>query len=221
MTKHSHNKIELRIEAQGLMPVFYHDDLELCKQILSCCYNAGIRIFEFTNRGEFAYQNFAELIRYTETELPEMILGAGTIMNAESALRFIKAGASFIVSPAFKKSVAEVCIENKIFWIPGCGSVTEISDAEDMGATIVKVFPGSVLGPEFIKAVKGPMPSAKMMVTGGVEPTEQSFRSWFNAGAICVGIGSQLFDTNKIGQGKFQELESEIKNALQMIQMIR
>jgi 2-dehydro-3-deoxyphosphogluconate aldolase / (4S)-4-hydroxy-2-oxoglutarate aldolase len=217
MSKISRIQVSLKMEEQGLVPVFYHRDLDVCKQILLACYKGGSRIFEYTNRGEFAHRNFYELVKYTEAELPEMILGAGSIMDAGTAALYIQEGADFIVSPVLKKSIAKTCNSRKILWIPGCGTVTEISNAEESGAEIVKAFPGSVLGPEFIKGVKGPMPWTKIMVTGGVEPTEESIRTWFSAGAVCVGMGSQLISSQIIKEKKFPELESQVKRTLELI----
>ena len=217
MSKISRIQVSLKMEEQGLVPVFYHRDLDVCKQILHACYKGGNRIFEYTNRGEFAHRNFHELVKYVDAELPEMILGAGSIMDAGTAALYIQEGADFIVSPVLKKSIAKTCNSRKILWIPGCGTVTEISNAEESGAEIVKAFPGSVLGPEFIKGVKGPMPWTKIMVTGGVEPTEESIRTWFSAGAICVGMGSQLISAQFVKEKKFTELERLVKQTLELI----
>jgi 2-dehydro-3-deoxyphosphogluconate aldolase/(4S)-4-hydroxy-2-oxoglutarate aldolase len=205
------------MEEQGLVPVFYHRDLDVCKQILHACYKGGSRVFEYTNRGEFAHRNFYELVKFTEVELPGMMLGAGSIMDSGTAALYIQEGADFIVSPVLKKSIARTCNSRKILWIPGCGTVTEISNAEEAGAEIVKAFPGSVLGPEFIKGIKGPMPWTKVMVTGGVEPTEESIATWFSAGAVCVGMGSQLISNQIIKEKKYQELENQVKQTLEFI----
>jgi 2-dehydro-3-deoxyphosphogluconate aldolase / (4S)-4-hydroxy-2-oxoglutarate aldolase len=146
-----------------------------------------------------------------------MILGAGSIMNSGTAALYIQEGANFIVSPVLKKSIAKTCNGRKILWIPGCGTVTEISKSEELGAEIIKAFPGSVLGPEFIQGVKGPMPWTKIMVSGGVDPTEESIGKWFGAGAVCVGMGSQLITARIIKEMKFQELESQVKKSLEFI----
>jgi 2-dehydro-3-deoxyphosphogluconate aldolase/(4S)-4-hydroxy-2-oxoglutarate aldolase len=209
------------MEEQGLVPVFYHRDLDVCKQILHACYKGGSRVFEYTNRGEFAHRNFYELVKFTEVELPGMMLGAGSIMDSGTAALYIQEGADFIVSPVLKKSIARTCNSRKILWIPGCGTVTEISNAEEAGAEIVKAFPGSVLGPEFIKGIKGPMPWTKVMVTGGVEPTEESIATWFSAGAVCVGMGSQLISNQIIKEKKYQELENQVKRVLEFIKKHR
>jgi 2-dehydro-3-deoxyphosphogluconate aldolase/(4S)-4-hydroxy-2-oxoglutarate aldolase len=205
------------IEDQGLVPVFYHDDLSVCMKMLAVCYRAGLRIFEFTNRGENALKNFSGLLKYAGSDMPQMIIGAGTIRNEEEASRFINTGANFIVSPFMKKSIADACIQKDIYWIPGCGTVTEIATAEEWGAEIIKIFPGSVLGPDFIKAVKAPMPLVKLIVTGGVNPSEKNLNAWFSAGALGVGMGSQLFDDKLISIGKEDELEKNIKKVLHII----
>jgi 2-dehydro-3-deoxyphosphogluconate aldolase / (4S)-4-hydroxy-2-oxoglutarate aldolase len=221
MSKNSRIQVSLKMEEQGLVPVFYHRDLDVCKQILHACYKGGSRVFEYTNRGEFAHRNFYELVKFTEVELPGMMLGAGSIMDSGTAALYIQEGADFIVSPVLKKSIARTCNSRKILWIPGCGTVTEISNAEEAGAEIVKAFPGSVLGPEFIKGIKGPMPWTKVMVTGGVEPTEESIATWFSAGAVCVGMGSQLISNQIIKEKKYQELENQVKRVLEFIKKHR
>jgi 2-dehydro-3-deoxyphosphogluconate aldolase / (4S)-4-hydroxy-2-oxoglutarate aldolase len=217
MSKFSRIQVSLKMEEQGLVPVFYHRDLDICKQIIHACYKGGGRLFEYTNRGEFAHRNFHELVKYVEAELPEMILGAGSIMDSGTAALYIQEGANFIVSPVLKKSIAKTCNGRKILWIPGCGTVTEISESEELGAEIIKAFPGSVLGPEFIQGVKGPMPWTKIMVSGGVDPTEESINKWFSAGAVCVGMGSQLITSQIIKEKKFQELENQVKKTLELI----
>jgi 2-dehydro-3-deoxyphosphogluconate aldolase/(4S)-4-hydroxy-2-oxoglutarate aldolase len=191
----------------GIVPVFYHKDIQICKQVLSACYNGGIRVFEFTNRGDFAHEVFRDLSKFSAQELPEMILGAGSVLDAGTASLYIQMGASFIVSPVLNEDMAKVCNRRKILWSPGCGSVTEISKAEELGAEIVKVFPGSqVGGPGFIEAVRGPMPWSNIMPTGGVEPTEESLSAWFKAGAACVGMGSQLIKKTWIEKGDFSQI---------------
>jgi 2-dehydro-3-deoxyphosphogluconate aldolase / (4S)-4-hydroxy-2-oxoglutarate aldolase len=217
MSKFSRIQVSLKMEEQGLVPVFYHRDLEICKQIISACYKGGSRIFEYTNRGEFAHRNFHELVKYADAELPELILGAGSIMDAGTAALYIQEGANFIVSPVLKKSIAKTCNGRKILWLPGCGTVTEIARAEELGAEIIKAFPGSVLGPEFIQGVKGPMPWTKIMVSGGVDPTEESIRTWFSAGAVCVGMGSQLISKQIIQEKNFKELGNQVKKSLEFI----
>lgn len=179
--------------AHPLVPVFYHADTETCKRVLQACYNGGVRVFEFTNRGENALEVFTELVKYAGENCPGLLLGIGTIATGESAQQFIDAGAGFVVQPFTTPEVGEVCRKNGVSWIPGAMTVTEIQQATVLGAGVVKIFPGNVLGSAYIKALRGPLPRVKIMVTGGVEPTEASLQEWFSAGANAVGLGSQLF----------------------------
>ncbi|OIN57556.1 bifunctional 4-hydroxy-2-oxoglutarate aldolase/2-dehydro-3-deoxy-phosphogluconate aldolase [Arsenicibacter rosenii] len=176
-----------------IVPVFYHPDAVYTKGILKACYDGGLQVFEYTNRGAGALEVFRELAAYVSESCPGMLLGAGTILTADDANAFIDAGASFIVQPVITPAVAEACQQRNIPWLPGAATLNEIHQATLLGAEVVKVFPGNVVGPGFIKAVKGPMPHLRLMVTGGVEPTADSLNAWFKAGVTCVGIGSQLF----------------------------
>jgi 2-dehydro-3-deoxyphosphogluconate aldolase/(4S)-4-hydroxy-2-oxoglutarate aldolase len=177
----------------GMVPVFFHPELAVSIQVLEACYRGGVRAFEFTNRGDFAHEIFAGLVKHARKNLPGMAIGAGTIIDAATATLFMQNGADFIVSPYFREEIAIACNRRKVLWASGCASLTEISKAEEFGAEIVKLFPGSQLGPSFVKAAKGPMPWTSLMPTGGVEPTVDSLKAWFEAGVVCVGIGSQLF----------------------------
>jgi len=179
--------------ANPLVPVFYHSDAETCKRVLQATYDGGVRVFEFTNRGENALEVFGELVKYAAENCPGLLLGIGTIATGESAQQFIDAGAGFVVQPFTTAEVGEVCRRNGMPWIPGAMTVTEIQQATVLGAEIVKIFPGNVLGSAYVKALRGPMPRVKIMVTGGVEPTEASLQEWFSAGVNAVGLGSQLF----------------------------
>ena len=179
--------------AYPLVPVFYHADAETCKTVLQATYDGGVRVFEFTNRGENALEVFSKLVSYARQNCPGLLLGIGTIATPESAQQFIDAGAGFVVQPFTTPAVGEVCRRNGIPWIPGTMTVTEIHQATVLGAEVVKIFPGNVLGSAYVKALRGPLPKVKIMVTGGVEPTEASIREWFSAGVNAVGLGSQLF----------------------------
>ncbi len=176
-----------------IVPLFYHGDTNLCKQIVKACYDGGVRVFEFTNRGTEALAVFRDLSSYVHQQLPEMALGIGTIFNAREAEQFMEVGADLIIQPITNEEVATVCKKNNLVWIPAVGTLTEIYNAQQLGAEMVKLFPGNVYGPGFIKALRGPMPNVKIMVTGGVEPTTESVKEWFGAGANAVGIGSKLF----------------------------
>ena len=199
------------MEKFPLVPVFYHPEEETCINVLQACYNAGVRVFEYTNRGDFAHEIFARLINYAYHNCPEMILGAGTISDAGTASLYIQLGANFTISPFLNTDIIKACNRRKILHIPGCATLSEISQAEEYGSEIVKVFPGDVLTPKFIKSVKGPMPWTSMMVTGGVEATEESLKAWFNAGVVCVGLGSQVFSKDLIANKDYKSIEEKIK----------
>lgn len=207
---------------QGVIPVFYHSDAELCKEILRASYAAGIRVFEFTNRGDFAHEVFGTLNRWAATELPELMLGVGSVVDAPTAALYIQQGAAFVVSPLLNEEMAPVCNRRKILWAPGCGSLSEIGRAEELGAEIVKIFPGSsVGGPEFVKAVKGPCPWSSIMPTGGVEPTEESLAAWFKAGVTCVGMGSNLFPKKLIEAKDWGAITETINKIRAIIASVR
>ncbi|RSK29576.1 beta/alpha barrel domain-containing protein [Hymenobacter metallilatus] len=176
-----------------VVPVFFHADAAFAKRILDACYAGGLRVFEFTNRGANAFEVFSELAAHVQANCPELVLGIGTIYTAEDAQRFIRAGADFVVQPCLTAEVAEACRRSGTPWLPGTMTVSEVYQATRLGAAIVKIFPGNVLGPGFVKSLRGPMPTVPLMVTGGVEPTETSLREWFGAGVNVVGMGSQLF----------------------------
>ncbi|MVM28893.1 bifunctional 4-hydroxy-2-oxoglutarate aldolase/2-dehydro-3-deoxy-phosphogluconate aldolase [Spirosoma sp. HMF4905] len=176
-----------------IVPVFYHPDVEHAQAIVQACYDGGLRVFEFTNRGDKALAVFTQLASYVRENCSEMALGIGTILTADDAKKFIAAGADFVVQPVTTPTVGDVCRVQGVPWMPAGSTLNEIYQATLLGADLVKVFPGNVVGPGFIKAIKGPMPSLKLMVTGGVEPTSESLTAWFKAGVTAVGIGSQLF----------------------------
>lgn len=182
-----------KIYATGIVPVFYNSDVEVAKQVVKACYEGGIRAFEFTNRGDFAHEVFAEVVKFAAKECPEMAVGVGSVVDAPTAALYIQMGACFVVGPLFNPDVAKVCNRRLIPYTPGCGSITEVSMAQEAGCDLCKVFPGDVLGPKFVKGLMAPMPWSKIMVTGGVEPTVENLSSWFKAGAFAVGMGSCLF----------------------------
>lgn len=182
-----------QLKSSPIVPVFFHADAEYARNILAACHAGGLRFFEFTNRGGAAFEVFEGLVHFAEKHCPGLNLGIGTIYTAEDAERFIGAGASFVVQPVTSAAVAEVCKKHGLPWIPGAMTLNEIWSAWQLGATVVKVFPGNVVGPDYIKALRGPMPDVPLMVTGGVEPTPESINAWLGAGIQAVGIGSQLF----------------------------
>ncbi len=192
MANFSRIQVVQSMQDSGIVPVFYHSDVTIAKEALSACYRGGARLFEFTNRGDFAHEVFRELSLFARKELPEMILGVGSITDAATASLYMQMGANFIVTPAFRRDIALVCNRRKVLWSPGCGSLTEICEAEELGCEVVKLFPGGVYGPGFVKDIKGPQPWTSIMPTGGVSPTRESLEAWFKAGVSCVGMGSQL-----------------------------
>jgi len=222
MARFTRIEVALAMKETGMVPVFYHKDLALCKQIVKACYDGGAKVFEFTNRGDNAHEVFNELNKWAATETPEMILGIGSVIDAGTTSIYIQNGANFIVSPILNAEMAKVCNRRKIAWSPGCGSLTEISYAEELGAEVVKIFPGSqVGGPSFVKAIKGPFPWSSIMPTGGVEPTKDNLKGWFDAGVHCVGMGSKLFVKNADGSFDYTGLTAKVKATLELIQELR
>ena len=218
MAQFTRIEVAQKMEETGLVPVFYNSDIEVCKNVVKACYNGGVRLFEFTNRGDFATLVFAELNKWAITECPGMIMGAGSVIDAGTAAMYLALGANFIVSPIVDEETARICNRRKVAWSPGCGSVTEINRAHELGAEVVKIFPGSqVGGPGFVKAVKGPMPWASIMPTGGVSPTEENLRLWFEAGVTCVGMGSQLFPKDILKNKDYGYITNKCTEALSII----
>lgn len=206
----------------GIIPVFYHANIDVCKSVVEACYNGGVRVFEFTNRGDYAHEIFGELNKYVAEKFPEMILGIGSVVDAGTTSLYLQLGANFVVSPILNAEMASVCNRRKVAWSPGCGSLTEISRAEELGAEVVKIFPGSqVGGPGFIKAVRGPFPWTSIMPTGGVSPTEDNLREWFEAGAYCVGMGSKLITKDIIANGDYAQLEANVASAIEIAKRVR
>jgi len=206
----------------GMIPVFFNSDAEVCKKVIEACYNGGIRLFEFTNRGEYAHVVFEQINKFAAAEFPDMIMGTGSVVDAPTAVLYVQLGSNFIVSPILNEDMADVLNRRKILWSPGCGSASEISRAESLGAEIVKIFPGSqVGGPKFVAAVKGPMPWTQIMPTGGVEPTESNLTEWFKAGAVCVGMGSQLIKSEYIKAKDFKKIEQDVRDTVGLVQKLR
>lgn len=205
----------------GLVPVFYHADADTAKQVLKACYEGGIRAFEFTNRGDFAHEVFGELVKYAAKECPDMILGAGSIVEPAAASLYIQLGANFIVGPLFNPEVAKVCNRRLVPYTPGCGSVSEVGFAQECGCDLCKVFPGDVLSPKFVKGLKAPMPWSMLMITGGVKPEEDNLRGWFQAGATCVGMGSNLFPKDVVAARDWSKITALCREALDIIKRVR
>ena len=212
-------KVQLyaKINEVPIMPLFNHPDLAVSKAAVKACYDGGIRVFEYTNRGEGAALIFAELVKYVRQELPEMAIGIGTVFNAEEAEYFVDLDTDFIVQPIMNPTVGDVCHKHKIAWMPGVMTVTELYNAQQAGADIIKIFPANVLGTAFIKALIAPMPHAKVMVTGGVEPNEENIRGWFSAGVTAVGMGSQLFPKDVLATKNYQQIENVVKKCVALV----
>lgn len=222
MARFNRIDVVLKMREAGIVPVFYHKDTEVCRNVIKASFDAGIRVFEFTNRGDFANDMFSELNKWAAKELPDMIMGVGSVVDPATAAIFIQAGANFVVSPVLNPEMAKVCNRRKILWIPGCGSLSEINLAEELGAEIVKIFPGLATGgPDFVKAVKGPCPWTSIMPTGGVEPTVENLQEWFEAGVTCVGIGSNLITKELIQKKNWKGLSARISAALKIVKMFR
>lgn len=204
----------------GMVPVFYHSDPEVSKQVLKACYAGGVRAFEFTNRGDFAHEVFGELLKFARKECPEMILGIGSIVDAPTASLYIQLGANFLVGPLFNPEVAKVANRRLVPYAPGCGTVSEVGYAQEAGCDLCKVFPGDVLGPAFVKGLKAPMPWSNLMVTGGVKPEMNNLKAWFDAGVTCVGMGSNLFPNNLIQNKNWEGITQLCKDALTIIHQI-
>ena len=207
---------------QGVIPVFYHPDVEVCTNVIQACANGGAKCIEFTNRGDFAPHVFLEVTRHFAKADKSVIMGVGSVLDAPTAGIYIANGANFVVGPVLNADVAKVCNRRKIPYSPGCGSASEISYAEELGVEIVKIFPGTqVGGPEFVKAVLGPMPWTRIMPTGGVDPTEESLRAWFGAGIVAAGMGSKLVTAELLKAKDYAGIEQKVRDTIALIKKIR
>jgi len=222
MAKFTRIEVALAMAETGLVPLFYHSDAGICKEVIAACCKGGAKVFEFTNRGDFAHEVFAEVKKWANDSYPELMMGIGSVPDAPTAAVFMQMGADFIVSPFLNPEIARICNRRKVLWVPGCGTVTEISEAEELGAEIVKIFPGpAVGGPGFVKAVKGPWPWTSIMPTGGVEPSEESLGNWFNAGVTCVGMGTALITDKLVKAGDWATLSNNVRNTLDIIKKLK
>ena len=221
MANFSRIEVTTTMKETGLVPLFFNSDLDLGKQVLKACYKGGARLMEFTARGDFAHEVFGELTKYAIKELPGMMMGVGSVTDSAAASLYMALGANFIVTPVLREDIAIVCNRRKVLWSAGCGSLTEIAKAEELGCEIVKLFPGEIYGPQFVKAVKGPQPWTSIMPTGGVSPAHENLAAWFNAGVTCVGMGSQLISKEILTNKDFALLEKNVKQLLKTIQTIR
>ena len=210
-----------KIGETGMVPVFYHKDAEVAKKVIKACYDGGVRAFEFTNRGDFAQEVFAECVKFAAKECPELALGIGSVVDAPTAALYIQLGACFVVGPLFNPDIAPVCNRRLIPYCPGCMTVSEIGKAQEVGCDLTKVFPGDVVGSNMVKGLKAPMPWSKIMVTGGVSPDEENLTKWFKAGVYCVGMGSKLFPKDKVEAEDWDYITNKCKECLEVIKRIR
>lgn len=204
-----------------MVPVFYHSDADTAWNVVKACYDGGVRLFEFTNRGDFAHEVFAQLVKFAAKECPDIAIGVGSVVEPATAALYIQMGACFVVGPLFNAEVAKLCNRRGVPYIPGCGSVSEVGMAQEAGCDICKVFPGDVLGPKFVKGLLAPMPWSKIMVTGGVEPTAENLSGWFGAGAFCVGMGSKLFPKDRVADGDWAYVTGKCRESLDCILKIK
>jgi len=221
MAQFTRIEVAQTMKKSGMVPLFFHSDVEVAKKVLKACYDGGARLMEFTNRGDFALEVFTALTKYAVKELPGMIMGVGSVTDAAAASAYMLNGANFVVTPVLREDIAIVCNRRKVLWSPGCGSLTEIAKAEEMGAEIVKLFPGSTYGPSFVKGVLAPQPWTSIMPTGGVSPTEENLKSWFEAGVTCVGMGSKLMAKHADGSFDYNKIEQQTKQTLLLISSFR
>lgn len=205
-----------------MVPVFYDANPEVAKNVVKACYEGGVRCFEFTNRGDFAAEVFAQIVKFAAVECPEMIIGVGSIVDAPTAALYIQYGANFIVGPCMNAEVAKLCNRHLVPYVPGCGTVTEISYAQELGCDITKIFPaGCVGGPDFVKNIKAPLPWSNIMATGAVEPTEENLGAWFAAGVFSVGMGSKLFPKAELKAGNWAAVTEKCREALAIVEKVR
>ena len=221
MAKYNKLQVLATMKETGMVPVFYHADIETAKNVLKACYDGGVRAFEFTNRGDFAQEVFKELVKYANRELPDMILGIGSVVDPGTAALYLQLGANFVVGPIYNPAVAPVCNRRLVPYCPGCATPSEVSAAQEAGCDVCKVFPGDVLGPAFVKNLRGPMPWSQIMVTGGVKPERANLEAWFKAGVTCVGMGSNLFPKDVLAAGEWSKITELCQTVLQIIQEVR
>ena len=221
MAQYSRIQVINKMMELRMVPLFYHSDFQVAKNILQACYNGGARLIEFTNRADFAIEVFSKLIKFASKELPGMIVGIGSVTDSAAASQYMLLGANFVVTPVLREDIAIVCNRRKVLWIPGCGSLSEIAKAEEMGCEFIKLFPGNVYGPDFIKSVKAPQPWSSIMPTGGVSIEKSNLLGWFKGGADCVGLGSQLISKEVLINQDFKKLEKNVLDTIQFIQKIK
>lgn len=218
--KFTNEQIVAKMKELGLVPLFTHDDIPTAQQVIEAAYRGGVRVFEFTNRRKNSFEVFVAMLDYCK-KFPDLMLGIGTVMDGATTKKFIDAGAHFIISPILKLEMAKVCMDHNVLWMPGCATLTEIVTAKENGAQVIKVFPGSVLGPGFVSAIMPVVPDLQLMITGGVEPNEKNLSAWFKAGAMSVGLGSQLFTKEILEKRDWTALEKNVSDALEIIKKLK
>lgn len=221
MAQYTRLEVIQQMKESGMVPLFYHKNINVAKAVLKACYDGGARLMEFTSRGDFAFEIFNQLIKYAIEEFPGMILGVGSVTDAAAASQYMLAGANFIVTPVFREDIATVCNRRKVLWSPGCGSLTEIARAEEMGCELIKLFPGSTYGPGFVKAIMGPQPWTSIMPTGGVSTEVENLKDWFDAGVTCVGMGSKLISKEILANESYSKLTQDVKKTLETIRELK
>lgn len=214
MAKFDKLAVLAKMKEAPVVPVFYHKDAATACAVVKACYEGGIRAFEFTNRGDFAHEVFEQVVKFAATECPEMAIGVGSVVEPATAALYIQLGACFVVGPMFNPEISRVCNRRGVPYTPACGSVSEVSAAQETGCDLCKVFPGDVLGPKFVKGLLAPMPWSRLMVTGGVEPTEENLRAWFAAGVYCVGMGSKLFPKDRVAAADWAYVADKCRESL-------
>jgi 2-dehydro-3-deoxyphosphogluconate aldolase / (4S)-4-hydroxy-2-oxoglutarate aldolase len=215
------NEILDLIKSQGVLPLYFHKDQEVSLEILKAVYSGGISVLEYTNRGEAAMANFKAMLQLRDEQMPDMKLGIGTIKDLDTAKKYLDLGADFIVSPGFVEEVAKYCVANDIFYAPGCMTPTEIIQAENCGIKFIKLFPGNIIGVAFMSSVKDVFQNLSFMPTGGVDPTEASMKSWFDAGVCAVGMGSKLISKQLMESKNYAQITEDVKATLEILSKLR
>jgi 2-dehydro-3-deoxyphosphogluconate aldolase/(4S)-4-hydroxy-2-oxoglutarate aldolase len=209
------------IVQQGMLPLYFNADETISLDVLKAIHKAGVKAVEYTNRGEAALKNFGKMVALRNAEMPGLLIGVGTIKNLQQAEDYLKAGADFLVSPGFVKEVADYAVSNDIFYAPGCMTPSEIIAAENAGIKFIKLFPGNMLGPEFLSGIKDIFPKLLFMPTGGVDTTRENIEGWFKAGVCAVGMGSKLISKKLMETKDYTTIKAETKKVLELIQSIK
>ena len=222
MARFTRIDVIIKLKEAGILPIFYHKDPEICRNIIKACYAGGIKVIEYTNRGDFAHEVFSEINKWAAKEFPDLVIGVGSVVDPGTTSLYIQLGANFIVSPILNAEMAKVCNRRKILWSPGCGTLSEINYAEELGAEMIKIFPVPLVGgPEFVKAIKGPCPWTSIMPTGGIQPTAEDLKIWFDAGVTCIGMGSNLITKELVLNKDWKGLTEKVAESVNIVKMLR